>query len=397
MNKYIVSGVVVVLVVCTIVSIFSLTHTKLQIVSTDTPTPETSTPALYDEFSTPMQNQDAAAAGSKRQKTAVATATSALTAAFVPTASAAQLNSLKVMAWIYPGNPACAASTEYADGRRVDVLKAEFFTISGGILTLLDTTNTRCNGYSPATISRLKQYSSEQYTTVSSASTNDMETFFVSALAASSTDIATLVNFTVENGLTGIELDFEDFSSWSPQAYSNYKQFVSVLGNALHAEGKKLMIDGPAVSNATEEKWFLWRYSDFVNLPVDTIVVMAYDYQYDYGAGAPVAPLDWLRNVITWTATKYPIDKLAIGLPSYGYQGPKGSYRITILTYEQIRKKTGFATAKRDPRSGEMTWQSGSTVYFYQDAESLRQKRDVAASLGVSAISVWHLGGNQWF
>jgi spore germination protein YaaH len=397
MNKYIVSGVVVVVLVCTIVSIFSLTHTKLQIVSTDTPVPPSDNSDVYDNLTTTMESQDAAAAGSKRQKTAATTPTSTAASTYVATASPTQLSNMKVMAWIYPGNPACAASTEYADGRRVDVLKAEFFSISGGILTLLDATNTRCNGYSPATISRLKQYSSEQYTTVSSASANDMETFFVSALGASSTDIARLVNFTVDNGLTGIELDFEDFSSWSPQAYSNYKQFVSVLGNALHAEGKKLMIDGPAVSNATEEKWFLWRYADFVDLPVDTIVVMAYDYQYDYGAGSPVAPLDWIRNVITWTATKYPKEKLAIGLPSYGYQGPKGSYRITILTYEQIRKKTGFATAKRDPRSGEMTWQSGSTVFFYQDSESLRQKRDVAASLGITSISIWHLGGNQWF
>jgi spore germination protein YaaH len=301
------------------------------------------------------------------------------------------------MAWIYPGNPACGASTEITDGRNVHTLKAEFFTISGGFLTLLDSANTLCNGYSPTTIARLKQYSTEQYATVSSASVNDMETFFATALNASSTEIKTLVDFTVNNGITGVELDFEDFSSWTPIAYTNYKMFVKRLGDALHAQGKKLMIDAPAVSNATEEKWFLWRYSDFVNLPVDHMVIMAYDYQYDYGAGLPVAPLDWIRNVVNWTSTKYPKEKLTIGLPSYGYQGTIGSYRMTILTHDQIRKKTGYPTAVRDVRSGEMTWRSGTTVYFYQDAQSLRQKRDLVASLGITSVSVWHLGGNQWF
>jgi spore germination protein YaaH len=160
---------------------------------------------------------------------------------------------------------------------------------------------------------------------------------------------------------------------------------------------KKLMIDGPAISKVSEESWFLWRYADFVSLPVDHIVVMAYDYQYDYGAGSPVAPLSWLKAIVNYTASQYPKEKLTIGLPSYGYQGPNGSYRITILTYDQIKLKKGFSTAKRDPLSGEMTWRSGSTVFFYQDAESLSQKLSAVSSLGITSVSVWHLGGNLWF
>lgn len=338
--------------------------------------------------------QEAAAASSNKR---VVTKTAIVPAPYKSPATPVQISQVKTSAWIYPGNPACSASTEYADGRKIDILKPEFFTISGGILTRLDSTNTQCNGYSPETIAKLKQYSSEQYVTVSSPSANDMETFFATALLASSTEISTLVNFVVQNDLTGIELDFEEFSGWSPDAYAKYKTFITVLGTKLHASGKKLMIDGPAVSSNSEESWFIWRYADFVTLPVDTIVVMAYDYQYDYGAGAPVAPLDWLHSVIVWTSSKYPKEKLTIGIPSYGYQGTKGSYRITILTNQQLAKKIGYKTATRDFRSGEMTWQSGTTVYFYQDAISMQQKRDVAASLGITSVSVWHLGGNLWF
>lgn len=319
------------------------------------------------------------------------------TPVIIPPPTAPSVNPMKTMAWIYPGNPTCAASTEFADGRKIDVLKSEFFTINGGALRMLTTENSYCNGYSLPVIALLKLHSTEQYSTVSSGNTDDMDTFLVQALTPQSTDIATLVNFTTSNNLTGIELDFEGFSSWSPESYSNYKSFVTLLGDALHAKGKKLMIDGPAVTNDSEEKWFLWRYSDFTSLPVDSMVIMAYDYQFDYGVGTPVAPLNWLKNIIVWTSTKYPKDKITIGLPSYGYQGTSGTYNSIILTAEQAKAKSGYATAVRDASSGEMTWKSGTTIYFYQDATSLDLKRKVVAGQGINSISIWHLGGNPWF
>ena len=35
----------------------------------------------------------------------------------------------ETMAWVYPGAPSCAASNEYSDGRILDVLKPEYFSI----------------------------------------------------------------------------------------------------------------------------------------------------------------------------------------------------------------------------------------------------------------------------
>lgn len=312
-----------------------------------------------------------------------------------PTAIAATTPTMKTMAWIYPGAPACDAETEFTDGRNIDVLKAEFFTIQSGKLTML---TSGCNAFSKENVAQLKDYSTEQFVTVSAADPKGMNTFMVRAMRAPQADVTKLVNFVVSNNLTGIELDFEGFGTWTPTIYNNYKSFVTVLGNALHAKGKKLMIDGPAVSNAREEaNWYLWRYADFVNLPVDHMVVMAYDYQYDYAAGAPVAPLAWLKDVTTYVSSKYPKDKITIGLPSYGYQGTKGEYDIKILTREQISKLPGYQTAKRDVASGEMAWQIGNQAYFYQDATSLQMKSDAVQNLGITSVSVWHLGGNSWF
>ncbi len=302
----------------------------------------------------------------------------------------------EIATWIYPGAPSCGAATEMKDGRKINVLKAEYFTIgSDGTMSQLNEASAGCNGYSATNIALLKTYSTSQYVTVSSADAASMETFFKTNGAAA---VDTLVTFVTTNNITGVELDFEDFGSWSGTQYTLYKDFVSKLGNALHAKGKKLTIDGPAVSTATEEAWFVWRYQDFTALPVDQIIVMAYDYQFDHGAGAAIAPLAWMENVIKWTLSKYPEkSRISIGLPSYGYRGTEGTQRITIMTNEQLQKETGYSTATRDAVSGEMTWKNGTTRYFYQDSESLRQKRALVEKLGISSISIWHLGGNQWF
>lgn len=302
----------------------------------------------------------------------------------------------ELMAWMYPGAPSCRAMSEIADGRRIDVIKAEYFTISDeGSLKFLTATNDGCNGFSEMNLLLLKQYSKTQYVTISVNYTDAMEHFLNNGVESS---IRTLISFVVDNDMTGIELDFEDFGGWNQELYVQYKQFVTALGNSLHERGKKLMIDGPATSDKIEEAWYVWRYQDFMTLPVDQMVIMMYDYQFDNGVGTPVSPLSWIEKVVNWTSGRYTdTHRIVVGLPSYGYKGTEGTQKMSLLTYEQAKKEPGFETATRDTSSGEMMWKNGASRYYYQDSESLNQKRAVVEKLGIHSISVWHLGGNQWF
>ncbi len=355
------------------------------VVSTSTESSNTEENTVTSDPNTPMLNKDT----SIQQNSPVIKESS------VVATPAPNTNSLRVMGWIYPSAPGCNATAEYSDGRSIDILKPEFFTVNGGFLQMFDSTNAECNGFSNSFVAGLKKYSTQQFVTVSSASTGDMDAFFADSTTVDA-DIDTLVSFVVTNNLTGIELDFEDFGGWSEESYKNYKDFVTKLGTKLHANGKKLMLDGPAIADNNEQSWFLWRYEDFTSLPVDTIVIMLYDYQFDHGAGEPIAPLDWMKQVINRTVNHYPKSKLSIGIPSYGYKAVIDQ-RPFIKTYNQIKKEPGFDNAVRDARSGEMTWKNGNTVYFYQDSESIRQKIAVVQASGLNSISVWHLGGNQWF
>jgi len=304
----------------------------------------------------------------------------------------------ETMAWIYPGEPSCDAKAEYGDGRTIDVLKPEYFSVNEqGGLVFLSEADAGCNGYSPDNIADVKAHSKEQFVTVSASYAKSMD-ILLSRSVSNDADVKRLVDFVATNGMTGIELDFEDFGGWNAGTYGRFKQFTEKLGTALHEQGKQLMIDGPAIASDEEKGWYQWRYEDFVSLPVDHVVVMAYDYQFDHGTGTPISPLNWTRDVIRYAVSKFPdTSRITIGIPSYGYRGESGTGRISILTYDQTKKIPGFSKAKRDVSSGEMTWTDGGMVDYYQDGESMSLKRKAIEAAGIYSVSVWHLGGNTWF
>ncbi len=107
--------------------------------------------------------------------------------------------------------------------------------------------------------------------------------------------------------------------------YAGYKSFLTQLGNTLHANGFTLMIDGPAA--IADSGTYQWRYTDFNALPVDYIVVMEYDWQYDFGVGTPISPLSRMEEVTKEVLARITDpNKVVIGISSYGYHGPTGTY-----------------------------------------------------------------------
>lgn len=301
-----------------------------------------------------------------------------------------------IQAWVYPGPPACSAADEFSDGRAIDTIKAEYFALSdAGVIA--PTSDQQCNGYSYANAMTVKAHSRQQFATISGSIAGMVELSGSLALLHAASD--TLLTFLRTTQFTGIELDIEDYSSWTAAQYSAYQHVVSALGSMLHASGPyQLMIDGPAIINATYQGYYLWRYEDFNRLPVDSIVSMCYDFQDDAGVGTPIAPLANITDCCNWMRAKITDpSRIVIGLNSYGYTGVSGAYTATIQTYEQMKALPGFDSAVRDPSSGEMMWASAGKSYDYSDSTTLDLKRQAVLATGLATVSVWHLGGNAWF
>jgi len=315
------------------------------------------------------------------------------------------MEEVQTMAWIYPGAP-CNAQTEYADGRHINVLKPQYYTLQDDGTLVQDTSEKAgCNGYSPTDVASVKQHSDQQFVTISGPTSGEITGIFSLATNPALTNAFTntLLSFLNESGFTGVELDFEQFAKWSPQQYIQYKAFIATLGSTLHTHGYQLMLDTPAISNTTEQGYYPFKYEDFNQPPLSQVVtamnVMAYDQQDDNGAGTAVQPLAWLKNICVWMKTRITdTNRVVIGIPSYGYHGKTATYgHMTIDTYSQSKMYPGFSTAQRDPLSGEMIWSTGGTSYVYSDSATLDGKLKVVQDAGLSRISVWHLGGNLWF
>lgn len=303
-----------------------------------------------------------------------------------------QKSSMTFQGWLYP-DKTVDASPEITTNR-VDVLKPQYYTLNDdGTLTQI---TTGYNAYSAANVALVKQYSSQQFVTISGG-TVGMDTL-ANNRDLKSAFLSTMIAFLQSSGFTGIELDFEGFGDWTPQQYADYKALVTVIGNAMHATKHKLMVDGPAISDNVYQGYYQFKYEDMNALPIDTIVTMAYDEQDDNGAGTPVSSLAWISNICQWMLSKITDhSKIVVGLPSYGYHGATGAYSVTKDTYEQSTQLPGFDTATRDASSGEMMWAEGTTSYDYSDSTTLQGKLAAVQSAEINAVSVWALPGNQWF
>jgi spore germination protein YaaH len=303
----------------------------------------------------------------------------------------------ETMAWIYPGAPACEALNEISDGRYISFLKPEYYTLSAdGRLTFLDEEKFGCNGYSETSIAVIKEHSEHVYVTVSANGTA-VQAFFESDWSDQYEVISELKKFVLTQEIEGVEIDFEGFGGWSESSYRNYLGFLNELGKELQSVGKKLMVDVPPISNQVEQEYYYLRYSDIADLPIDYIVVMAYDYQYDHGSGSAISPNQWVIDIVK-NAQKYiESERLVIGLPSYGYSGYTNSYDITVTSSQEIANAIESGSAERDNYSYELMYSDDAKTYVWQDQISLDKKRKLIESLGVQYVSVWALGGNIWF
>ena len=313
--------------------------------------------------------------------------------------------------WLYPGSPGdtqCTGPAEYADNRvKNGALKPEYWTItSKGKVSLETTAQGLCNAYSAANVADLKAHSAYQYPTVSGMTTADVHAL-VSSSANRSAAVTQLTSLVSSADLSGVDVDLEDYWSWSAQDFTNYKTFLGQLATALHAQGRKLLVDAPAM---TENASF-YDYAAVSAEGVDELEIMAYDEEFDTAPGArclPITPLAWLKQVTQYAQSKVPDhSKLVIGLPSYGISSPDPCDLDNVtgnIQFSDMKQSPGFSTnpstiaARRDPSSGEIRWVSGGTLYDYVDSTALNDKLAVLTSLGVTKVSVWSLGGgNPWF
>ena len=242
-----------------------------------------------------------------------------------------------------------------------------------------------------------KAHSTEQYLLIVEFNIAHINTMLSSSVRRA-VFIQRVVDECKARGLTGVELDLEAFWSWTPTTMANMILLIKALGDSLHANHKQLHMALPAKNPSLGAP-----NVDFAALAataLDKVAIMTYDRMYQVNADvAPNAPLQWIKDCTNYAVQHFGVERVIGGIPNYSYGAPSGVLVTSPDTfhYDKVPGIPGFATATRNPGSGELTWKNGGKTYWVVDQEAMRQKKQAIKDCGVNRFSVWSMGGQTWF
>lgn len=133
--------------------------------------------------------------------------------------------------------------------------------------------------------------------------------------------------------IDGIDIDYENLP---PSARQHFTDFITQLAFHVHNEGKTLSVTVPAKVRESDAPT-LNAYVDFVAIGqvADYVRVMAYEYNPRNGPPAPNAPIWWVRQVVSYTTSVVPNEKVVLGIHLYGYDW--GGKETTALWWSDVQ------------------------------------------------------------
>ena len=207
-----------------------------------------------------------------------------------------------------------------------------------------------------------------------------------------------IVDITNQNNYDGIDIDFE---AVSPEYRVAFTGFVQVLGQRMHESGKLLSV---TVMPKTSEPGSPYGASsqDYAAIAAsaDRVRIMAYDNHYQGGDPGPVAPANWVDELLAFAVTVIPREKLVLGVPSYGYDwAPTGgktngraiTYEKAISLANQHQRPIDFDGIAFSP---VFTYDAGGVKHYvwFENARSLSVKLDLVNKYDIGGIAIWRLG-----
>lgn len=246
------------------------------------------------------------------------------------------------------------------------------------------------------------------------------------------THIEAIVNEVTENDYDGIDLDYE---STKLSDKDKYFEFLKKLSEQLKDKDKTLIVTVVA-------KW-----GDDVNYPslpetrqvqdwseiakyANQIRIMTYDYTFaKANFPGPIAPLNWLEEVLDYAVTEVNPNKLMLGIHLYSYewwteQKEDGSYDETKLVFvpsynlnslgDATARSYTYTTVKKviSENKGERTNYEGEEIFRYEKTnndtgkkekrvlvyispEGVKQRVDLAAKYNLKGVAFWRLGSED--
>gem|GEM_PF-6681956 len=211
--------------------------------------------------------------------------------------------------------------------------------------------------------------------------------------------IADVVSELAQYDYDGVDLDFENLT---PSDRDGFTSFVLALSDAVHAKDKTLELSAQPKKSDGDD----WAGPGALDLDrlkdaVDVFKPMLYDFNRPNTEPGPLAPLSWMREVLTYWKAKVGAEKIQAALPLYGYDWSLTTEDDIGIQYEDVQHiKSKYQTTETlDTSSGEIKLsysdEHGPRTVFYQNASTVQQKVSAVRSLGIPGVTFWLLGGED--
>ncbi len=211
--------------------------------------------------------------------------------------------------------------------------------------------------------------------------------------------VRSIARFVEEHGYDGIDIDYESLRGADRRPFS---AFLTELADTLHMNGRMLTSSayakqsepGDAPHTIAQDYTVLGRTCDHVRL-------MTYDYHYSTSEPGPVAPREWVEDVVRWASTRIPPERISLGVVLLGYDWPSGAEGRTV-TYERATSLADEHAATVDRHGSGLTPSFTYTdrdgrghEVWYEDATSTQAKLRLAETYGLGSAFFWRLGGED--
>ena len=208
-------------------------------------------------------------------------------------------------------------------------------------------------------------------------------------------NISSLVQLAVTKGYDGIDLDYENLSASDRPAFTN---FVSQLAVALHASGKLLTVNVYA-KTAEPGTWNGPQAQDWgaIGQAVDQVRIMTYEYHWSTSGPGPIAPINWVGDVLAFARTTMPAQKIMQGIPLYVYDwwvNPASIVRRSSALALQFSATVNWNATSSSPWFEYLANRTRHTGVV-PSTSTVDTKLGLNTAHGVGGVNFWRLGGGS--
>jgi spore germination protein len=207
--------------------------------------------------------------------------------------------------------------------------------------------------------------------------------------------VAAIVALVQRQHYAGIDIDYEELLASDRSAFT---AFITELAGALHAKGKVLSVDLFAKpTNRGYDQRNLAQDYRAIGQVADQVRLMGYDYHWAGSGPGPIAPISWIRAVLSYAKTQIPANKIILGVPLYGYdwvdgQGTPVSWLQAFQLSELYGVQPHFDAASQSPWFGYTDQAGRRHVVWFENGPSTWVKFEAAENAGIGGVYVWIYG-----